>query len=83
LKAGETTLNASAAENAWKAGVESKSLEVAHVASTGHCHALAAHDGVLYAYVLMTDPFHLPITLALLRMLDCINRQRVRLLSAR
>jgi hypothetical protein len=36
-------------------------------------HALAAHDGVLYAYVLMTNPFHLPITPALLRMLDCID----------
>jgi hypothetical protein len=35
--------------------------------------ALAVHDGVLYAYGLMTNPFHLPITLALLRMLDCID----------
>jgi hypothetical protein len=35
--------------------------------------ALAAHDGVLYAYVLMTNPSHLPITPALLRMVDRID----------
>jgi hypothetical protein len=39
-------------------------------------HALAAHDCVLYACVLMTNPLHLPITLALLRMLDCIDPSR-------